>query len=248
MWALKELLDIPKTTPTPAVWYVTGHLMTSVLIDKRQMLYLKTLLDRPNEDWTKKMFNGLNRDNIGWVRQIKKILEKHGINQTFDEIKSISYGKWKKIVTEVTELKHKERLLEMCYSRNRERTKTKELIEKIQSDSYTRTQRTDILSKPRYKAKVQIMAMFHMLKCATNFKNGFTGVNCITCQVPDNENHRINNCILFKEINLYTSSLKIDFTFIYSNDEEAVERVLETVCTLWDLENGKNEMKPSGLL
>ena len=129
-----------------------------------------------------------------------------------------------------------------------QKTKTKELIQKIQSESYIRTPRSEILNKSRYVAKVQIMAMFHMLKCAANFKSSFTGVDCNTCHVPDNESHRINDCLLFKENNLYTSSLKIDFTFIYSNDEEAVGRVLESVCTLWDLENGKNEMKPSSLL
>ena len=131
----------------------------------------------------------------------------------------------------------------MCYSRNREKTKTKELIEKIEPDSYKRTPRMDILSKPRYLSKVQIISMFHMLKCAANFKNSFTNINCDRCKVSDDENHRINDCILFKDINLYTSSLKIDFSFIHSHDEEAVARVLETVCTLWDLKNGKNEMK-----
>ena len=35
LWALKQILDVPKTTPTPAIWYVTGTLMTSILIDKR---------------------------------------------------------------------------------------------------------------------------------------------------------------------------------------------------------------------
>ena len=211
------------------------------------MLYLKTLLDRPNDNWTKKMFDCLDREDIGWVKHIRKTLEKYEINKNFDEIKSLSYREWKKLVTEVTERKHKEKLLDMCYSRNREKTKTRELIEKIDTDGYKRTPRMDILSKPQYLAKVLIMSMFHMLNCAANFKNRYNVINCDKCEVLDDENHRINYCILFKEINLYPSPLKIDFRFIYSDDEKAVERVLETVCALWDLKNGRNEMK-SGTL
>ena len=111
LWALKEILDLPKTTPTPAIWYVTGHLMTSILIDKRQMLYLKTLLDRPTEDWTRIMLDCLNRENIGWVKNMRKTLENYEIDKDFDEIKDLSYRDWKKLVTEVTERKHKEKLL-----------------------------------------------------------------------------------------------------------------------------------------
>ena len=50
IWALKKILNIPKTTPTAAVWYVTGSLTTAVLIDKWQSLYLKTILDQPDDD------------------------------------------------------------------------------------------------------------------------------------------------------------------------------------------------------
>ena len=102
LWALKEILDLPKTTPTPAIWYVTGHLMTSILIDKRQMLYLKTILDRPTEDWTRIMIDCLNRENIGWVKNIRKTLENYEIDKDFDEIKDLSSREWKRLVTKVT--------------------------------------------------------------------------------------------------------------------------------------------------
>ena len=45
LWALKKLLNVPVTTPTPAIWFVTGLLMTPILIDRRQLIYLKTLLN-----------------------------------------------------------------------------------------------------------------------------------------------------------------------------------------------------------
>ena len=43
LWALKKILDVPKTTPTAAIWHVTGMMITSILINKREMLYLKNI-------------------------------------------------------------------------------------------------------------------------------------------------------------------------------------------------------------
>ena len=243
LWALKQILDVPITTPTAAIWYITGFLMTSILIDKRQLLYLKTILDRPNEDWTKKMLNNLCRDNIGWVKQIKQTLQKYGFEQSFDEIKNLTFREWKNQVTEVTDQKNKERLIEMCAGRNGEKKKTSNIAEKLRADSYVRAPCMNIISRSRYRSKVLIMSMFSMLNCATNFKNGYKTTNCQSCGILDDENHRINYCARFKEINLYKSPLKVDFEFINSDDTEAVDRIIDTVCMLWELKNGKNEMK-----
>ena len=87
------------------------------------------------------------------------------------------------------------------------------------------------------------MSEFHMLDCANNFKTGYRGVNCNTCQVLDDENHRINSCLKYHETNLVKSPIKIDFTFIHSENEETVERILYVVNRIWDLSNDKNVMK-----
>ena len=89
LWALKKILGVPITTPSAAVWHTTGLLLTSTLIDKRQMIYLKILLDRPETDWTALMLKSLENDNIGWGKQIKKTLEAYGLDETWSEIKHI---------------------------------------------------------------------------------------------------------------------------------------------------------------
>ena len=43
------------------------------------------------------------------------------------------------------------------------------------------------------------------------------------------ENHRINYCGKYREINLYNSSLKIDFNFIYSENAQTVDRMLDVI-------------------
>ena len=53
LWAIKKILGIPPTTPTTTIMLVTGCLFTTQRIDLKQLLYLKTILNRNEDDWTK---------------------------------------------------------------------------------------------------------------------------------------------------------------------------------------------------
>ena len=87
------------------------------------------------------------------------------------------------------------------------------------------------------------MAMCGMLDYGKNFKFKYGGTEHDTCNVVDDENHRINECLKLNGRNLYESDIKYDFHTIYSNEEESVLRTIEVVVALWNLENGRNEMK-----
>ena len=243
LWALKRILDVPKTTPTAAIWHVTGMLMTSILIDKRQLLYLKKILNKPDENWIKQMFCCLAKDNIGWAKQILKTLAEYEITESIDEIKEVSNAAWRAKVTTVTEKKHKEKLVDLCLARGGVKTKTRYLLEKLKSDAYTRNPDMQILKKSRHLCRVQIMSMYGMLCCGKNFKGGQGGEYCKQCNAVDDENHRINYCPKYKNRNLHGSSLKFDFNVIHVGEGETVDRALEVVCELWDLRNGRNSMR-----
>ena len=59
----------------------------------------------------------------------------------------------------------------------------------------------------------------------------------------DDENHRINQCVLYRSINLYDSSDKINYDWIYSNDLNEVLNVVKIILKMWDLGFGKNTMR-----
>ena len=88
------------------------------------------------------------------------------------------------------------------------------------------------------------MSMYGMLDCGKNFKTGYKGEICRACNTLDDENHRINYCEKYKDINLYSSTLKIDFDLIHTGNEEVSNRILEVVCDIWNLQNGKNCIGP----
>ena len=131
----------------------------------------------------------------------------------------------------------------MCFNVKGEKRKTKFLLEKLKEESYVRAPRMDILCKSRLRSRIQIMSMFGMLDCAKNYKNGYKDDLCSVCQTIDDEDHRINSCTKFSDINLSNSLVKFDFSSIHSWDQDVVDRAIEVVDTLWNLHNGKNEMR-----
>ena len=87
------------------------------------------------------------------------------------------------------------------------------------------------------------MGRYGMLECAANFENKYGGKKCRTCNVIDNESHRINSCKVYESINLCNSSESIDFNCIYSNETVKCMKVVERILMTWDLVNGKNVMR-----
>ena len=82
-----------------------------------------------------------------------------------------------------------------------------------------------------------------MLKCVSNFSNVHGTKICEACNTIDDEGQRINLCTKWWDINLYTSIEKIDYDDIYSEDIEKSFAIVEIILSLWDLENGKIEMR-----
>ena len=127
--ALKKILNVPITTPTPAIWFITSFLMTPILIDKRQLNYLKTILDRPNDDWTKQMLYVLRNLGSGWASQIDKRLEEYNLERSWEKISEQPASSWKSAVLAATELKNKQNLIDMCLNVKGEKTKTEFMLD-----------------------------------------------------------------------------------------------------------------------
>ena len=117
-------------------------------------------------------------------------------------------------------------------------------MNKLRSAEFERCPLNSVINRTKTKARMLIMSLFGMLKCAKNFKCGLGGTECRDCGETDDENHRINYCSRYKELNLYFSPIKYDFDGIFSNDDgDSVSRTLEVVDHLWNLDNGRNEMR-----
>ena len=154
---------------------------------------------------------------------------------------------WKKEVTKAAERINKMRLKSECIDRRRngekQKTKTKSLIPILESEEYERKPHQVLNENNKLVARAYIMGRFGMLQCAANFSSGNGGKNCKTCKVLDDEAHRINVCPLWQETNLSDSQEKIDFSEMNSCNMNDIMRVITSVLRMWDLGNGRNEMR-----
>ena len=56
-----------------------------------------------------------------------------------------------------------------------------------------------------------------MLECGNNFKGSQSQI-CRSCNMLDDEPHRLNYCTRFRESNYYDDDVKIDFQLAFSTD------------------------------
>ena len=76
----------------------------------------------------------------------------------------------------------------------------------------------------------------------TNYK-GTMPTMCKHCHVVDDENHRLNECDFFKEINWANCAEKTDFHTIFSSDKSTLTRIIEKLECVWEFQYANGRMK-----
>ena len=66
---------------------------------------------------------------------------------------------------------------------------------------------------------------------------------CKHCQLPDNENHRLNECGFWKETNFVDQNDNIGFQDVFSSDPQTLDTVISRIRSVWELSFGNGSMK-----
>ena len=248
LYAWKKMIGLPQTTPTAGIIMTTGALFSTIRVEIKQLVYLHKVMNKSNSHWTKTTLMIMKEYNIGWAKQICEILERWELNQNWEEIRLKTPGQWKGEVKRAAEIMNIRKLREECEIKSRgesrQKTKTKFVITSVNNGDYSRGPDKFILQNNSITyTRALIMGRYGMLKCANNFSNGHGTKLCDICMEVDNEDHRINVCTKWEGVNLVNKSRRICFDDIYLNDNDRCLAVVETILSLWDLENGKNEMR-----
>ena len=248
IYAWKQMLGLPKTTPNAAVIHTTGSLYTSIRVEMKQLIFLHKVLTREEGNWTKTTLYALRDHNTGWAKQADETLQQWVIETNWTKISQKSKNEWKAEVKLAAEKRNTEKLKDECLSKSRgetrHKTKTKHLIDILDDPNYKRAPDTLIQENQSIVfARALIMGRFGMLKCANNFSHGSGGKLCKECAVIDDEDHRINYCKKWETVNLYNAQDKIAFDDIYSKELDKCEAVINKILSVWDLDNGKNDIR-----
>ena len=237
--ALKSLFRLPLHTPDPAVIYTFGTLYTGQRIDQKQLLYLHKILTRNQEHWTQKTLQSLDTLNIGWAKRIKDTLQQYNLPNGFEEIKQTPKPEWTRKVKTAIEARNLERLRNQCY-KNKEgkqtlksKTASKSIVPTITSSNYKRRPDVTILRTSKQETKTIIMARYGQLECGVNFKGTLKEI-CNTCHSIDNEKHRLNTCLKWKDMNLSEFESKANYDLAYSDSLEHIRTIVSHINKVWN--------------
>ncbi len=65
-----------------------------------------------------------------------------------------------------------------------------------------------------------------------------------TCNVIDDEEHRLNYCARFREMNFHDSNVddKVEFRTIFSDDHNTLKVIIDRIGKVWNMKNGHGTM------
>ena len=247
LWALKRFLNVPRTTPSPAIRFETKTLYIKIRIQIKQLIYLRKILERDPNHQSNYLLHKMDNLNIGWAKQIRNTLNEYNLTEDWDSIRLKPIKIWRNEVREAAEKINNQLLINECHKTNNgdrcEKTKTKTIVKIINCPKYNRqSYESAIMTLSKNDAKTIVMARYGMLACGKNFGNQYGGIECAHCEKTDNENHRINECIKLKEINWVDKEEKINFENVYLNDKTTLKKMATNIRKLWTLSYGKNAM------
>ena len=244
LWAYKKIFNVPITTPTAAVIYETRSLFTSILVIKKQLQFLHHTLSHDGENVYKKTLESLISDNIGWGKYILKVLRECELDFTLEEIKNKKKNEWKQIVHDATWELNRKKILDSCQGKGKIKTKTQKIPQWLELNDYKSGYVNNVMFElPRNTVKIIIMARYGMLDCANNYRGKYGTKLCRACDMVDDEDHRMNNCVRWKDVNLHGRNYSIDFGAVYSSDIKTLEQMAGLLKRIWNLDFGKNEMR-----
>ena len=183
--------------------------------------------------------------DIGWGKSITEALNHYDLPDDFPLIRNTSKRQWQRLVSQKTEAMNHKRLYDDCHKTENNaqtpKTKTAHIIPEISTDTYTRKPQDIIVKCNKYESKTLIIARFGMLECGRNYKGNKPEI-CSQCTVIDDEDHRLNHCDKFRDINFCNHTEKVDFKKIYSNDIDTVREVLPMIQKVWNTKTAHGTM------
>ena len=106
---------------------------------------------------------------------------------------------------------------------------------------YVRSPEQELLKSTRQETKTILIARYGMLECGKNFK-GSSNPNCSACHCTDDESHRMNYCRLWRSINLFDETNKLDFNLVYSHDINILRTIIPKIEQVWNTKNAHGTM------
>ena len=192
------------------------------------------------------MIYQLRNLNLGWAKNIVKKLEEYNLEQDWEIIRTLTKQSWRTSVKTAVQNKNKQKLMDHCIEKtphgDKIKTKTAYIYEKLKNSSYTFEPLPELLSSNKIETKTILLSRCGMLMCGVNFKATIPAV-CMECQVIDNEDHRLNHCHKWQDINFVNNDINANFLDVFSEDKQKLSTIVHSIQKVWELKLGNGSMK-----
>ena len=96
----------------------------------------------------------------------------------------------------------------------------------------------------KHETKTLLLARYRMLECGVNFKGSLNEI-CCTCNAKDNEEHRFNQCIKYRNMNFYKHDNKLPFKTVFSDEVNMLKKIIPLISQVWNTRNANGTMVKS---
>ena len=111
----------------------------------------------------------------------------------------------------------------------------------IDNTDYTRGTRPELTYLNKHETKTILLARFRMLECGANYKGSLNEI-CSTCNIKDDENHRLNECKKYRSTNFLDNENKVPFETIFSDEKSTLKKVVSLLDKVWNTRNANGTM------
>ena len=171
---LRRVLEVPRSTPTAALYLETGILSIEYEIHIKQLVFLKHILDKDSTDPVAQMYNEMYKfqNEPNWVNNVFELRSRYNLPQNDMNVKSMTRNDWKIFVKNRVKACACEKLLFQCGCYR----KTNQL-------SYKRLEAQNYLtSLGSSEALIIFKVRVRMLDLKTNFKRKYElDLSCPFC-------------------------------------------------------------------
>ena len=208
--AIKRMLQVPKSTPTCALFMETGLIPMSFAIDKRQLIYYHKIT-KQHENFLARKITITQKNYYGysetWFSRIQQTISKY---QLCDPLTNeITKNQWHKLVNKAVNKIANDHILKLCQNGSKTVALTK-YKQRINRDHY-------ITELPRKLSRILFLIRCNMLPIKSQTSTDRQGLCRLCHKDEETVNHLIDKCEKTREISSEYNVPKLEYA--YKNDK-----------------------------
>ena len=223
---LRAILGAHSKVPIEMLYLETATLQIPQIITSRRLMYLQTIVQRSDEELTKRVYTAMKTDPItgDWCELIQKDFDNINLHISEEHIRQMEKTEWKKLVN----IKVRSTALEILQTMQQKHSKVKEI-------EYTQLSAPQEYLDSNTFTNEECSLMFN-LRCRTveGFKDNFHGMSgdgtkCDLCEISNDSQEHLMECPVLEQHMRWDHTIQYDYIFGNREQQRLFIRLYSTL-------------------